>query len=438
MNANVKITGLAYGGRGVGRIDGRVVFVPYTAPGDEADVEIKRVKKNFSDGVLKCLHKPSEIRTEPACPVFGDCGGCALQHIRYSDQVLWKENIFLETLKRIGGLELPQLDPPVPSQKDFYYRSKARFQIHGNIWGFFRAGTNRVVDIESCAIADPLINSAFTQIRGIFKERFTSSRTLKSLQSLEIGVSSLDGRAIASFGLRGVERGFPWKIFLKEIEELKGVEALITRPGARARVFTGGDLNLCYEAGGVKFHVPVGVFSQVNRPQNEALIKTLIGWCGLRGGERVLELFSGAGNFSLPLAMAGAEVLGVEASREAVRAARGNAARNNIGPVEFIQAGASVWLKENVKGLEKFSPHVVVLDPPRGGDIDVAKVLAESGPEKIVYLSCSPPTMARDLSVLAAGGYGISRACVFDLFPQTGHIEGMVLLERGGNEINRG
>ncbi len=432
MNTRVNITGLAYGGKGVGRAEGRVVFVPFTAPGDTVDVEMVREKKNFSEGLLTSIVKPSEARVSPTCPVFTLCGGCALQHLRYPEQVLWKEKIFFETLKRIGGFKELELEDTLPAPKPFFYRSKARFQVRNEGWGFFEAGTKRVVDIESCPIAEPLINSTFKSIRRLFEGRFVRSHTAKTIFSVEIGVGS-DGKTAASFHLRGGEKGFPWGAVLDEIEELKGIEVLLhTRGGHRAgRVFTGGDLNLCYEFGDIKYRAPVSVFSQVNRAQNGALITDLIRHSLLKGGERVLELFCGAGNFSLPLAKAGARVKAIEVSGEAVRAARRNAAANAVGSVEFVRAPAAVWLENNLKDLETLSPDVVVLDPPRGGDLRAARAVAGLGPEKIIYLSCSPPTMARDLRVMAAGGYRITGARVFDLFPQTYHIEGMVVMESG-------
>lgn len=432
MNTRVNITGLAYGGKGVGRVGGRVVFVPFTAPGDEVDVEIVREKKRFSEGRVTTIIKPSEDRVPPLCPVFTLCGGCSLQHVRYSQQVLWKEKIFFETLKRIGGFEEFELEDTLPAPEPFFYRSKARFQVLGERWGFFEAGSKRVVDIESCPISEPLINSAFKSIRRLFEGRFRRSHTAKTIFSLEIGVGA-DALAAASFHLRGGEKGFPWGAVLEEVEELKGLEVLLhARGGPRARrVFTGGDLNLCYESQGIKYLAPLSVFSQVNRAQNGALIKDLIRYSRLKGGERVLELFSGAGNFSLQLAKGGARVLGVEVGGEAVRAARKNAALNAIEPVEFLKAPASKWLRDNLKDLETDSPDMVVLDPPRAGDISAMRGLAEIRPKKIIYLSCSPPTMARDLKVFAAGGYRITRARVFDLFPQTYHIEGMVVMELG-------
>jgi len=177
MSVTLEITGLAHGGAGIGRDSGRVVFVPFTAPGDVVEVELTREKRSFAEGRLLRVLSPSEARVEPRCPVFGMCGGCDLQHMAYSEQVVWKERIFRETLERLGGLGVPQLDPAIPSRREYHYRSKARFQVRGGRWGFFRKGSTEVVDISDCPIAEQPINRALGQIRGFVQ----GSRRMRAL-----------------------------------------------------------------------------------------------------------------------------------------------------------------------------------------------------------------------------------------------------------------
>lgn len=423
MEKKVEITGLAFGGKGLGRIDGKVVFVPFTAPGDEALVRITSDKKSFSEGELVEVLKPSGLRRKPECPLFGRCGGCSLQHMNYDAQVEWKERIFEETLKRIGKVEGISFDVPLPSPKPFNYRSRARFQIYKKKWGFFETESHRVVDVEDCPILDPVVNKTFKEI----KNRMAGENP--ALYSLEIGVSEDDGKAVAAFHIDS-KIEYDWQKALTGIEGLKGFEVRLSPLKDKGKLLLSeGDLRLGYGIDGFKFTAGVSVFSQVNRFQNRNIIGKVIEYAGLKGDEHVIDLFSGVGNLSLPLAGGCKKITGVEASMEAVEDARKNASRNAIRNAEWFPEYADNWLKQNIKNLENGNSLVVVLDPPRGGEPEVAKALSELLPKKIIYVSCSPPTLARDISLLAGRGYRVFRAGLFDMFPQTFHIESIVGLE---------
>ncbi len=420
MEAVVNITGLAFGGSGVGRIGGKVVFVPYTAPGDEARIRITSEKKAFSEGELIELLKASDLRQEPSCEYFGECGGCGLQHIRYPRQVEWKEKILVETLKRIGKVALPPLDPPVPSPKEFSYRTRARFHMDGWKLGFYEHGSHRVVDIEACPLLEPALNEALSGIRKAFREAGAGP---SPFSSLEIGLSGKDNKAVALFAVSpGLKPSSDLAPALNKVTALKGYEILRPKEKVERNL-------LLYDAGGLNFKANIRVFSQINLYQNENLIKKVIEYAGLTGKERVLDLFSGVGNLSLPMAASSKEITGVESNGEAVMLARENASLNSITSARFMRGEAHKWLRENIKTLEKERPHVVVLDPPRGGDPETVRVLSVLKPEKIVYVSCSPPTLARDISLLTGSGYRLFRAGLFDMFPQTYHIESIAGLE---------
>lgn len=424
MESTVDITSLAFGGNGIGRIGGKVVFVPFTAPGDVARVRITSEKKGYSEGVLADLVSPSPEREKPECGYFGVCGGCALQHMKYHSQVEWKQRILEETLKRIGRVVPEAFDAPEPSPAAYNYRSRARFQIKGRSWGFFESKSHSVVDIEACPILSPLINTVF----GGLKLALSGKET--GLYSVEIGVSEKDGKAVASFHAGG-DTGFQWKKALSGIDDLKGFEVWADplKKDKGRRIFAEDDGSLLYEASGLSFSAGISVFSQVNRFQNQSLVRKVIDYAGLSGRERVLDLFSGVGNLSLPLAARAADTTGVESSGEAAKEAAANAEFNKIAAVRFIRDDAGRWLRNNIKALEKERPDVVVLDPPRGGEPEVAKALSGLRPKRIIYVSCSPPTLARDLSKLTGCGYRVFRAGLFDMFPQTYHIESIAGLE---------
>ncbi len=438
MSFTLEITSLAYGGSGIGRDSGKVVFVPFTAPGDVIEAEITKEKKRYAEARLLKIITPSPIRDEPLCPVYGHCGGCDMQHIQYSEQVLWKERIFSETLKRIGGLILPPLDPPVPSCKSYHYRSKSRFHVKGGKWGFFRKGTVSIVDITECPIADPLINRAFAEIRAFVTGTAAMAPLKKALSSLEIGLSPVDEKVVASINLRRPLQGLSWHSLLSAVEVLKGLEVRVASEGGKGRVlYKGGERNLLYKTGELIMSSPLGSFAQINRAQNKRLIERVLEYADLKGNENIIELFCGAGNLTFHLAPLVSRLMAVDSDKAAIKQARLSVQDSDkeYNGLEFFSMEAAKWCEENLKNLETSSIDMVVLDPPREGDTETLRWLSRFTPARILYVSCSPPTMARDMKILANVGYNIDRVSMIDLFPETGHIEGLALLSFGKKKV---
>lgn len=428
---------MAFGGAGIGRIDGKVVFIPYTAPGDEVLVEITSEKKSFSEGTLIEVITPSDDRVIPRCPVFGVCGGCSYQHLDYRVEARWKEELFLDALKRIGRVSPVEVEPAILSPEPYGYRSRARFHVKGGRIGFFAPGTNEVVDIDDCPILAPQVNAAFGRIKEVFKGG--GAGALKTITSFEVGLSQKDDKTAAAFYLDG-RTGFPWADLLVEVPGLKGVEVLRSvkehsgRENSKGRLIAAeGDIRLSYCVAGLDFLVPLRVFSQVNRFQNTPLVERVLRYAAPEDTEKrlgtVVDLYAGAGNITLPLAVLAERAIGVESDGEAVKSAEANSKSNALRNVAFLRKKASGWIDAESRGLEKEGVDVVVLDPPRGGDRKVARGLAGLKPDMVIYVSCSPPTLARDLNVLAAGGLKPTKACHIDMFPRTSHIEGIVVLE---------
>lgn len=414
MEHTVDITALAYGGRGIGRIAGKVVFVPYTAPGDVASVRITAEKKGFSEGELAGLVTPSPIRQEPSCPVYGVCGGCQLQHIKYPEQVKLKQGILEETLRRLGNVSGVSFDTPL-SGPDFNYRCRAHFHVKGKQWGFYGPRGHNIVDITSCPLLNERINAAFSEIKTALSEY------PHAITDAEIGVSD-NGDAVAAFHVLRRAAPLNWSKALIGVKRLKGFEV---RDSETERVMeTCGDTSLEFKVFNVNMRSGIGVFSQVNRAQNLNLVEKALMYAGIAGGERVLDLFSGAGNLTLPFSRHAKDITGVEANKQAVEEARANAAANYITNASFHADDAGAWVKRNLKALVKNRPAVVILDPPRYGmPQDAAEALKKLKPEKIIYISCSPPTLARDLRSLDGAGYKVFRAGLIDMFPQTYHME---------------
>jgi 23S rRNA (uracil1939-C5)-methyltransferase len=428
----VEMTGAAYGGSFVGRIEGKVVFVPFTATGEVARVEVTEEKKSFSNGVVVEVLKESGARVAPKCKVFGACGGCSYQHIEYSEQVRIKESIFLDSLKRIGGIVPERKEPAVEATEPYGYRSRARVHVDGNRWGFFRVNSNSVVDIESCPLLDPLLDTLFKSIK-----RAAMETPIPGLYEFEMGCSREENTTVARFYLDG-KSDFDFEALLSNIEGLKGIEVWLKSgaepASAPARAISAyGDTLSSYTVMGVSHLAPLGVFTQANTVENERLVDMVSRYAteGYEGqGPLVIDLHCGAGNLTLALASAFEHSIGIEASSTAVVAAVNNAEENGITGVEFVCADSARWLTTAAAGLEGLREAVVVLDPPRGGDRASARAVAELSPRRILYVSCSPPTLARDLQAIAAKGYTCTRAVLIDMFPQTYHMESIVVMER--------
>lgn len=434
MEHKVSITGLAYGRGGVGRLGGKVVFVPFTAPGDEALVRITSEKKGFLEGALSRLVRPSDMRGEPRCAVYGICGGCAYQHIGYGHQVAWKEKIADETLKRIGKTTVA-FDPAMPCERPYSYRTRARFHVKGGRWGLYELKTNAIVSVEECPILDPLVNAAYKEMRGFFLSH-PGMRGAPEISSVALALSPLDDKVVSVFHCRQGRTGFDWEAVLSAVGRLKGLEVRTDEAkGAKAGLQCSiGDTLIRYIGAGIRYSTGISAFSQTNLGLNAALIDRVIDYAGLNGDETVLDLFSGSGNLTLLAAKRARKAIGVESDREAVNCAGNNALLNSIDNARFVREDSARWLgayraSERAKGLETKGFDVVILDPPRGGAMPVALILKEIKPKKIIYVSCSPPTLARDLAVLAGAGYGNMRAIVVDMFPQTFHIETVASME---------
>lgn len=425
-SSTIEITSLAYGGKGLGRLEGKIVFVPFTAPGDVVDAEITADKKGFSEGKVRKLVTPSPLRAEPRCQFYGRCGGCSLQHMAYEAQLEWKQRILDETLRRIGKVEGISFDAPVPSPAPFHYRTRARFHVSGTRAGFFEEGSHRIVDMDECPLLHQLVNETFLD----FKRSVLSVKGRPDIYSFEVGVSETDQKTVISMLVAPI-KGFDWQALLKRVRHLKGFELWAPKDNSRRGRFVASemDTSLLYNAGGVDFKAGIGVFSQVNAAQNRSMVEKVSEFAALTGKERVMDLYCGVGNLSLPLAGRALSVTGVESSGQAVREALENARRNRIQNAAFHEGDAAQWLKQNLKELERDGPGVLILDPPRGGEPGIAHSLSDVRPARIVYVSCSPPTLARDVKLLAALGYRVFRAVLVDMFPQTYHIESILGLE---------
>lgn len=422
LPVTIDITSLAYGGKGIGRIGGKVVFVPYTAPGDRVRIDITYEKKRFLEGRLLEVVIPSPLRQSPPCPLFGRCGGCNWQHISYLAQVDWKQRIFRDAIERIGGIADLPLEPPIPSAEPLRYRAKAQFHIRDHKWGFFEAGSHRVVEVEECHLLDPILNMAFISLRNYIRDNASDL----PIHTVEIGKSDLDGKTAALIHLKE-RRDFKPEGILDAISQLKGIEVRVTPPGKRngKPVSSAGDRSLIYRSGSLTLKAHISTFSQVNISQNLHLIDTVLEYADVDIKDYILDLYCGAGNLTLPLAGRCSKVTGVDKDPSAIEDAILNKEANSISNVDFICQDAS----KSLKALGKRHPDLVILDPPREGGLEAINGIVGLKPRKIIYVSCNPSTLARDLSALTKNGYMVKRVRLIDMFPQTYHTEGVVKLQ---------
>jgi 23S rRNA (uracil1939-C5)-methyltransferase len=373
------INAVAFGGSGVGRYGKMVVFVPFSVDGDMVSVKIVTVKKSFATATLQFVHFPSPFRITPRCEAYTRCGACSYQHITYEHQVVLKHRQVRDALKRIGRFDIIPLEDMIPSPQVYGYRGRADFHVttgkgKERIIGFAARATNDIVDLERCEIVHESINDALFRIRR--EGRPAERLPLWSTPSEEVSGSCI-------------------------LRRVKGREMLVPRDG----------------------------FFQANLYLTDTLVDVVEEFCNLSGTETVLDGYCGSGLFSLFLAPRCARLYGIEAEGNAGRCAEENLNRAGINSAVFY-TGDIAHVLWNRFIHESIPVDVALIDPPRIGlEPDALDALITLNPAKIVYVSCNPTTLARDLRALAGFGYHIRRVQPLDMFPQTSHIETVVLLE---------
>lgn len=383
----VRIDALAAGGDGVARLaDGRVCFVAATAPGDLVRVELVEERSRFVRARVLALLEPGDARTDPLCAVFGSCGGCAWQHITYSAQLAAKRTIVRDALTRLGGLALPGEIRIVPSPQPYGYRGRTRVLVRGGRVGYRRARSHALCATARCPVLLPVVERALRDLAG--------------------APPAADGE---------------WELVADSGGTVRTSPAPAARD-ARVPVAQGPSARVTLQAGGHALELSPHVFAQSNVLLLPALVEAVLTAAGT--GDLALELYAGAGSFTLGLASRFARVVAVESDPAAAR----DLARNVAGTsVEALCERAEAVLE----GWRTARPDVVVLDPPRRGMARGGpEALAALGAPRIVHVSCDPATLARDLRALVAGGYALRSVTGFDLFPQTHHVEALAVLER--------
>jgi 23S rRNA (uracil1939-C5)-methyltransferase len=394
-NFELTIEKLIYGGEGLGRAEGRVVFTPYVLPGERVLVEPASVKGGLIRARLHEVLTPAQARVEPGCPYFARCGGCHYQHSSYELQLEAKRDILRETLERLGKFEAPR-EIAVIAGEPWGYRNRAQFHMAGSAIGYLEAQSHKLCPITQCPISSPRVNEVLTALIAMMHD----PRWPQFVRSIEVFTNETQTQLNVLETERPVARRFfDWC-----------AEAI---PG-----FLSGLLD--YSAAGFAYRVGSGSFFQVNRFLIDALVRTAV---GESSGNSALDLYAGVGLFSLPLARRYSQVTSVESGNSAVRDLRFNAERAGAR-LEIAQSVTQDFLKKLT-----VTPDFVLADPPRVGlGKTVVARLAELKPPRITIVACDPATLARDLPGLLAAGYRLERLTMIDLFPQTFHIESVAEL----------
>jgi len=400
---------LTFGFDALARAAGQVVFVPYAAPGDRVEAEPVERRRDWLRARIERVLTPGPARVLPGCAAFPACGGCQWQHVAPPAQREAKRDVVAEQLRRVAGLPDAVVLPTLAAEETFGYRARVSLVAEGRRLGFHRARSHALVEIDACPIAAPAVSAHLATARAWAAALRAPLRrvTVSAVPGGVVLVAATDARP----GPRDVHAT---EQLLAREATVRG--AVLRGGGARHVV---GDATVRVEVEpGLALEISADAFTQVNPAANRLLVATVLAFGDFGTGDRVLDLYCGAGNFTLPLARRGVRAQGVERDAVAVAAAEANAARLGLATARFACAPVAHALTSPEGAFE-----AVVLDPPRAGAGDVIDALARLKAGRIVYVSCNPATLARDVRALGAHGYRLARVQPVDLFPQTFHVE---------------
>ncbi len=446
------ITGLSQEGQGVGRAEGLVVFVDGLVPGDRAQVRAVRTTPRYAMAVPERLLEPSPDRIAPFCADYDRCGGCALQHLAYPAQLSEKRRMVVDALARIGGVADADtlVAPAIGMENPFDYRAKVQLPVAGStehpLIGFFARGSHDVVDAAECRVQHPVGDAVRDAVRAWMTAHaiapYDERRHVGLLRHVVVRVGFATGQVMVGLVTNGSDLpAIPALVIgletaVARFAGMKLESVFLDANTARTNVVLGGDVRILHgrpfieeRLSGLRFRISPLAFFQVNPKQTEALYAAVVDAAGLTGSETVYDLYCGTGAISLFLARRSARVVGIESVAPAVEDARANAVLNGLDNLEFVVGEAESIVPERYARGERAD--VVVVDPPRKGcDPRLLDTLSEMAPERIVYVSCNPATLARDVARLAETGYRVDTVTPVDMFPWTTHIEGVACLSK--------
>ena len=443
----VQVDRLTYGVPSIGRLDGLAIFVTGAAPGELVRAKVRKTHRRHAEADVIAVEKPSADRVEPRCPHFAQgCGGCSWQHVAYSAQLDAKAAAVRDSLERLGGFHDLPMRPILAAPEPFGYRNKMEFAFHPDgILGLHPRGAwYDIIRLDECHLQSSLGLDIVKAAQAFVESRKLSCYHPRSRQGLlrELCVRQSRGTGEILLGITTSPGEFPdgeamaahlALVSPKIVGVVRSIRNALddTGPPTATQTLFGRDY-MTEVTGSLRFRIRIDTFFQTNSVQAERLVEVVKEFCGDVTSADVVDVYCGVGFFSLALAAAGARVMGVEIVESAIAAARENASHNNLSSLTFHAGDARKVLAEVLPA--GLAPKVLVLDPPRAGaGGKVMRRIARACPERIVYVSCNPTTLARDLVELRPFGYAITAVQPVDLFPQTYHVETVVELNRSAS-----
>ena len=429
---------LTHEGSGVAKIDGYPIFVPYGLPGEKAKIKVTKLNKGYGFGRLMELYEESPDRAEPPCPIYKQCGGCQLQHLSYEGQLKAKEKMVRELMTRIGKLEEVNVLPVLGMNEPWNYRNKAQVPVGemegGLVAGFYAKRSHEIIDMDECLIQFTENDEMIRLVKGICEKHGVKAYNEKqhkgTLRHIMVRTGQVTGELMIVLVTRTPDMPNRRKIIEEIVEAVPNITSIIQNVNTkRTNVILGDQTITLWGAdvisdyiGDIKFEISPRSFYQVNPIQTKVLYDKTLEYADLSGHETVIDAYCGIGTISLFLAKKAKKVYGVEIVPEAIEDARKNADLNEITNVEFEVGEAETvipnWYKQGI------TADTLVVDPPRKGcDENLLKTIAAMKPKKVVYVSCNPATLARDLRYLEDNGYKTVEVQPVDMFPQTMHVE---------------
>ena len=459
---NILITDIAAEGKALAKVDGLAVFVPYVVPGDVVDIQLRRKKHSYAEGEVVKFHQLSDRRAQPFCKHYGVCGGCKWQVLPYAEQIRYKQKQVMDHLQRIGKVDLPECRPILGSRQDREYRNKLEFGFSNKKWitleqvksgekfdqmnalGFHIPGAfDKILDIDECFLMQDINNRIRNGLRAFVLERGFDFYDLRGNRGLLRNImlrtaSTGEVMLLVQFCITSdSEREQALEVMDFLHREFPEITALLYVNNTKCND-TIGDLDVITYAGtdfiyeqmeGLRFKVGPKSFYQTNSEQAYELYKVARDFAGLTGNELVYDLYTGTGTIANFVAQKARFVVGIEYVPEAIADAKVNAALNGLDKKTLFYAGDMKDILTDAFIDEHGRPDVIITDPPRAGmHADVVGVILNAAPKRIVYVSCNPATQARDLQLLDAK-YRVVAVQPVDMFPQTHHVENVVLLE---------
>ncbi|MFP4129396.1 MAG: 23S rRNA (uracil(1939)-C(5))-methyltransferase RlmD [Halorhodospira sp.] len=429
--AEAYIEGMAHEGRGIAHDEqGRPVFIDFALPGERVRFRYTKLRRQRAEGLAEAILEPAAERIDPGCPHFGYCGGCALQHLPSEAQLRHKEGVLLEQLRHIGGVAPEQRLAPLTGPL-WGYRRKARLAVRyvpkkgGALVGFRERHSPLVAPVARCPVLDPRVGERIEAIAELIGALSIPDRIPQVEVACGDDVAALVFRHLDPLSDADLAR-------LAAFAEETGL-AVLRQPGDESTITPVAPdpaplLGYRLQPYGVEVAFQPADFIQINAAVNEAMVRQAVAWLDPAPGRRILDLFCGVGNFSLPLAQQGAAVTGIEGEAGLVDRARANAAANGLAAgFEVADLTTEAGIRHVAGGYD-----AVLLDPPRSGAQEVLEAVAATGARRVVYCSCGPSTLARDAGILVERhGFRLSAAGIMDMFPHTAHVESLAVLDRG-------